>query len=60
MRVTKILPAKLNIGDTKMEKEKDMMNPLNWGVNEIKDACEAFLLSLFCVFAMYITLLIFR
>ena len=43
-----------------MEKEKDMMNPLNWGVNEIKAACEAFLLSLFCVFTMYVTLLIFR
>ena len=43
-----------------MEKEKDMMNPLNWRFNEIKDACEAFLLSLFWVFAMYITLLIFR
>lgn len=43
-----------------MEKEKDMMNPLNWGVNEIKDACIAFLLSLCWVFIMYATLLIFR
>ena len=43
-----------------MEKEKDVMNALNWEVNEIKDAFEAVLVSLFCVFAMYITLLIFR
>ena len=43
-----------------MEKEKDMMNPLNWGVNEIKDACIAFLFSLCWVFIMYATLLIFR
>lgn len=43
-----------------MEKEKDMMNPLNWRVNEIKDACIAFLFSLCWVFIVYTTLLIFR
>lgn len=34
-----------NIGDTKMKKEKDMMNPCNWRTEDVKDAVQAAMLA---------------
>ena len=42
-----------------MEKEKDMMNPMNWGVEETKEAVVAILLVVPFLIICYIALWVF-
>ena len=47
---------KLKIGDTKMKKEKDMMNPCNWRTEDVKDAVQAAVLAASGIILAYATI----
>lgn len=42
-----------------MEKDKDMMNPMNWGIDEIKEATTLILITVPFLIVLYIALCIF-
>ena len=47
---------KLKIGDTKMKKEKDMMNPCNWRTEDVKDAVQTAVLAASGIILAYATI----
>ena len=47
---------KLKIGDTKMKKEKDMMNPCNWRTEDVKNAVQAAVLAASGIILAYATI----